>query len=95
MSICADKIKKIAKLARIRIQNEEIDKYSNQLNVILYEIEKLQEVVTSGIEPMANVTSQALYMSDDIVADGNKTKEVLANAKETKYNCYVVPKVIE
>lgn len=90
-----EKIRRIAKLARIRIDKNEVERYSNQLTSILNEIEKLQEVNTKGIEPLVNVTEQPLLMHDDAISDGEKAEEVLSNATDSKYNCYVVPKVIE
>jgi aspartyl-tRNA(Asn)/glutamyl-tRNA(Gln) amidotransferase subunit C len=91
----SEQVKKLAKLARIKITDEECKKFSGDLSAILTEIEKLQEVDTKGIIPLSNITEKEVKMRKDEVNDGDILEKVLSNAKNAEFNCYVVPKVIE
>src|SRR5216684_7785041 len=70
----------IATLARIKLPESEQDKIAGELSHILTWIEQLAEVDTSGVEPMASVAAMALPMREDVVDDGNRRDEILANA---------------
>lgn len=87
-------IKKIASLAKIAVNENELENLASQLNKIVHWVEKLNEVKTDT-SAITNVHSMTLEMHEDIVNDGNKTQEVLQNAKDAKYDYFTVPKVIE
>ena len=95
MSVSNDQVRHIAKLARIAMSDEEIERLAPELNNILGWVEQLGEVNTDGIEPLTAVIDQKLRLRDDIVTEGNIRDEVLANAPEAQHGFFAVPKVIE
>ncbi len=86
---------KIAKLCRIRVKDEEIDELSSQLSSILDWVEQLNEVDTTNIEPLSNVSNAKLPLRKDEHDSQNKSDDVLSNAPEKLENYFVVPKVVE
>ena len=88
-------IKKIAKLARIEVSEADCDNLSKQVGGVINWVEQLGEVNTDNVEPLTNPNKSTLKMTTDKISDGNITEEVLRNAKDTKYNYFSVPKVIE
>ena len=95
MKIDKNTILKIAKLTRVKINNNEIAELSNQLSSILDWVEILNEVNTDNIEPLSNVSKSKLYLRKDEKNIENKSNEVLSNAPEKLENYFVVPKVVE
>jgi aspartyl-tRNA(Asn)/glutamyl-tRNA(Gln) amidotransferase subunit C len=95
MALTDKDVKKIAKLARIRLSEGEVAHYAGEINGILTWIEQLQEVNTDGVAPLASVSDQALPWRADVVTDGNIQEAVLKNAPMQNYGCFAVPKVIE
>jgi len=95
MSINKDNIKKISKLARISVTNEETDRLEKDLNSILKFVEQLKELNTDKVEPISSVSDQELTMNKDEVKKINEKDDILKNAPEKNSNYYVVPKVIE
>ena len=95
MSVSPEQVRHIAKLARIAMSDEELDKLVPELNNILGWVEQLGEVDTDGVEPLTAVIDQKLRLRDDVVTDGNIRDEVLANAPEAQHGFFAVPKVIE
>jgi aspartyl-tRNA(Asn)/glutamyl-tRNA(Gln) amidotransferase subunit C len=95
MSINKDTIKKISKLARISVTNDETDRLEKDLNSILKFVEQLKELNTDKVEPISSVSDQDLTMNKDEVKKINAKDDILKNAPEKNSNYYVVPKVIE
>jgi aspartyl-tRNA(Asn)/glutamyl-tRNA(Gln) amidotransferase subunit C len=95
MSVDATTVRKIAKLARIAVSDGEVDAMVPELNNILGWIEQLGEVDTDGVAPLAAVIPNSLRLREDIVTDGNRRDEVLANAPQAEHGFFAVPKVIE
>lgn len=95
MSVDKSTVKKIAKLARIAVSDDETDTIASELNHILNWIEELNEVDTNGVAPLASVTGHSLPLRQDAVTDGDKVDQVLANAPEQASGFFVVPKVVE
>lgn len=95
MSVDKDTVRRVAKLARIAVAEQELEGLAGELSSILGWIEQLQEVDVSAVEPMSAVTPMALSRRDDIVADGGIRDQVLANAPETREGFFAVPKVVE
>lgn len=95
MALSLDDTKKVARLARIRVDEAEAEHYMNELNGILKWIDQLQEVNTDGVAQMTSVAEITLPMRADVVADGGKQEAVLKNAPSAEYGCFAVPKVIE
>ena len=94
MSVDAATVKRIARLARIRIEDGEIETYRGELNTILGFVEQLNEVDVTGVEPMTSVTPMAMKKRIDEVTDGDKADDVVANAPVTDRNFFLVPKVV-
>jgi aspartyl-tRNA(Asn)/glutamyl-tRNA(Gln) amidotransferase subunit C len=100
MSIKPETVAGIAALARISMDDAELARMAPELSNILDWVEQLQEVDTTGVEPMAAVIPNALRLRDDEVdADpatgGGRRDEVLANAPVAEHGFFGVPKVIE
>ncbi|MEE4155589.1 MAG: Asp-tRNA(Asn)/Glu-tRNA(Gln) amidotransferase subunit GatC [Erythrobacter sp.] len=100
MSVDKPTVAKIASLARIRMNDAELEALVPELNNILGWVEQLGEVDVSGIEPMSAVIPNSLRLRDDVVdADpltgGNRREDVLANAPAGEHGFFGVPKVIE
>ncbi len=95
MSIDQKTIAKIASLARIKIPAEEQASMAKDLTAILNWVDQLNEVDTSGVEPLSSVNDSHLRMRADIVDDGNKAQEILSNAPAKTAGFFTVPKVVE
>ena len=95
MSVDAATVKRIGRLARIRVEDGEVEKYQGEINAILGFVEQLSEVNVEGVEPMTSVTPMQLRRRDDVVTDGGYPEKVVANAPLSEDNFFMVPKVIE
>ena len=95
MSLDAATVRRIAALARIRVEENEVEKLQSELNGILGWIEQLNEVNVDGVEPLTGGARMALKMRDDVVTDGGYPDKVLANAPERAGDFFAVPKVVE
>jgi aspartyl-tRNA(Asn)/glutamyl-tRNA(Gln) amidotransferase subunit C len=95
MSVDVSTVKRVAKLARLAVTEEEAERMTGELNGILGFVEQLQEVNVEGVEPMTSVTPMAMKKRADVVTDGNIADRVVANAPMTDNNFFQVPKVVE
>jgi aspartyl-tRNA(Asn)/glutamyl-tRNA(Gln) amidotransferase subunit C len=95
MSLDPATVRRIASLARIRVEEPEIATLQTELNAILGWIEQLNEVDVDGVEPLTGAAQMALKMREDAVTDGGYPEKVLANAPERAGDFYAVPKVVE
>ncbi len=95
MSLTLDQVKRIAHLARIKVDDAEVTKYQGELNKIFGWIEQLQEVDTDGVAPLYSVADHPQPLREDVISDGDIKDDVLANAPEAKYDHFVVTKVVE
>jgi len=95
MSVDKDTVRRIAKLARLALEEDRVEPMERELNGILAWVEQLQEVNVEGVEPMTSVVAQKLKMRDDVVTDGGQAAAVVANAPSSEDNFFVVPKVVE
>lgn len=95
MSLDPATVRRIALLARIRLDAAEVPRLQAELNSILGWIEQLNEVDVEGIEPLTGGAQMALKMREDVVTDGGYPEKVLANAPERIDDYYAVPKVVE
>ncbi len=95
MAVDAAIVRKIGRLARIRIEEDEVGKYQDELNAILGFVEQLDEVDVAGVEPMTSVTPMQLRRREDKVTDGGYAEKIVANAPLTEDNFFMVPKVVE
>ncbi len=95
MSIDAATVKRIGRLARIRVEENEVEKYQGELNAILGFVEQLGEVNVEGVEAMTSVTPMQLRRREDKITDGGYPEKIVKNAPLTEDNFFMVPKVVE
>lgn len=95
MSIDAATVRRVAKLAHIREDEDRLDQLASELNGIMQWIEQLNEVDTDGVEPMASAVAVSLPLREDVVTEGGDASVVLANAPSARNGFFVVPKVVE
>jgi aspartyl-tRNA(Asn)/glutamyl-tRNA(Gln) amidotransferase subunit C len=95
MSVDAATVRRIARLARIAVADDEIGHLQDELNAILAFVEQLSEVDVTGVEPMTSVTPMAMQERADKVTDGGIADQILANAPATEDGFFLVPKVVE
>ena len=95
MSVTNEQVRHIARLARIAMSDEEIERLVPELNNILGWVEQLGEVNTDGVEPLTAVIDQKQRLRDDVVNDGDIRDAILANAPDAQHGFFAVPKVIE
>ncbi|GHF25830.1 aspartyl/glutamyl-tRNA(Asn/Gln) amidotransferase subunit C [Kordiimonas sediminis] len=88
-------VAKIARLSRIKIEEDKLEPLAGELNNILGWVEQLGEVNTDTIEPMASPVNAKLRWRDDVINDGDKQESVLKNAAKAEFGFFAVPKVIE
>ena len=88
-------VRRIASLARIRVEDAEVEKLQGELNAIFGWIEQLNEVDVSGVEPLTGAAHMAMKMRDDVVTDGGYPDRILVNAPDRAGEFFAVPKVIE
>lgn len=95
MSVDAQTVRRIAHLARIAVREEEVAPLQGELNAILAFVEQLGAVDVSGVEPMTSVTPMTMKRRADLVTEGDRAGDVVANAPATEDHYFLVPKVIE
>jgi aspartyl-tRNA(Asn)/glutamyl-tRNA(Gln) amidotransferase subunit C len=95
MSIDSATAAKVAKLARIRVEEQDLPALAQEFNAILGFIEQLQELDVDDVEPMVSVEPMRLKRREDVVTDGNQQAKVLSNAPDAREGFFAVPKVVE
>jgi len=95
MQVDAAAVQRIARLARIKVTGEEAKALERELSGILEWVKQLDEVDTSGVEPMTSVIPMTLKQRADVVTDGGIADDVVANAPAREDHFFVVPKVVE
>lgn len=95
MSLDPATVRRIARLARIRVAEDQLEPLGRELSGILAWIEQLNEVNIDGVEPLTGAAQMALRLRDDVVTDGGDADAVLSNAPDRAGDFYAVPKVVE
>lgn len=95
MSVDTATVRRVARLARIKVTDDEAERMTNELNSILGFVEQLNEVDVTGVEPMTSVVSVKMRRRQDVVTDGEIAADVTANAPVSEDNFFLVPKVVE
>ncbi|MFZ0096842.1 MAG: Asp-tRNA(Asn)/Glu-tRNA(Gln) amidotransferase subunit GatC [Gemmobacter sp.] len=95
MSIDVETARRVAKLARIQVDDGDLPALAGELSNILGFMEQLNEVNVEGVEPMTSVTPMRLKRRKDVVTDGNMQDLVLKNAPDAREGFFAVPKVVE
>ena len=95
MAVDAETVRRIARLARIAVAEDEVGHLGGELNAMLAFIEQLSEVNVEGVEPMTSVTPMTMKKRVDAVTDGGIADDIVRNAPMSEDNYFVVPKVVE
>ena len=95
MALDKDDVARIAALARIRLDESELEPLAVELSHILTWVEQLADVDTTDVAPMTSVAAMTLPMRDDKVTDGDCRDAILGNAPARARGFFAVPKVIE
>ena len=95
MSVDQATVRRIARLARIAVEESEIPHLQGEINAILAFVAELETVNVDGVAPMTSVIPMKLPMREDVVTDGEIAAKVLANAPLTEDGFFLVPKVVE
>lgn len=95
MAVDKDTVRRIARLARMKLEEERVEPMMGELNGILSWIEQLEEVNVDGVEPMTSAVAHSLKMREDVVTEPNNAEALMVNAPGGEDNFFVVPKVVE
>jgi aspartyl-tRNA(Asn)/glutamyl-tRNA(Gln) amidotransferase subunit C len=95
MSVDRATVKRVARLARIAVSDEQAEALKAELNTILGFVEQLNEVDVSGVEPMSSVVAMPMKKRRDEVTEGGDAARIVANAPAREGDFFVVPKVVE
>lgn len=88
-------VRRIARLARIKVTDKEATGLRSELSGILDWVKQLDEVDTKSVEPMTRVVAQDMKKRTDHVTDGEIAADIVKNAPMAEDNFFVVPKVVE
>jgi aspartyl-tRNA(Asn)/glutamyl-tRNA(Gln) amidotransferase subunit C len=95
MSVDKDTVRRIARLARIKVAEDRLEPMAGELNGIFQWVEMLNEVNVEGVAPMTSVVAHELRWRKDEVTDGKVADGLMRNAPHSEENFFVVPKVVE
>jgi aspartyl-tRNA(Asn)/glutamyl-tRNA(Gln) amidotransferase subunit C len=95
MSIDIETARRVAKLARIKVEDADLPALAEDFNRILGFVEQLNEVDVEGVEPMVSVSPMRLKRREDVVTDGNQQGAIMANAPDAREGFFAVPKVVD
>ena len=95
MSLSLEDVKKVSQLSRLKLSPEGLVLMKEQLNDILHWIDQLQQVDTSAVEAFSDQQERQMPEREDVICEGNRVEDILANAPEKAHNMFSVPKVIE
>jgi aspartyl-tRNA(Asn)/glutamyl-tRNA(Gln) amidotransferase subunit C len=95
MSVDAATVRRVARLARIAVKEEEVAHLQGELNAILGFVEQLGALDVADVPPMTSVTPMKTPLRADVVTSGGEPEKVLANAPVREGDFFVVPKVVE
>ena len=95
MTIDTNTVKRVANLARIQIEDDELDSLATELSTILEFMQQLNSVDINNVEPLTSVTPMDLNLREDVIDDGEKPDQILINAPNQSQGFFAVPKVIE
>jgi aspartyl-tRNA(Asn)/glutamyl-tRNA(Gln) amidotransferase subunit C len=95
MSLSIDDVAKVAILARLRVSPDELQMFTGQLNSIMDYVAELQELETTGVEPLAHGIEVRNVFRDDVRGPALPREAALANAPTRDQECFLVPAVLE
>ena len=95
MAVDQDTVKRIAKLARLSLDEEQIAAMETELNALISWVKQLLDVDVEGVPPLTSVVESHLKMREDVVTDGGYAADLMKNAPLSESNFFVVPKFVE
>ncbi len=95
MTVDLETVRRIARLARIAVTEEEVPHLQGELNAILAFVEQLDEVDVEGVEAMTSVIPMVMKKRQDGITDGGYADQIVRNAPATEDHFFLVPKVVE
>jgi len=95
MALDNQTIKTIANLARLKINDDEIEKYRSDISNILDLVQEMEAVDTNGIEPMTHPFDATMRLREDAVTESNQREKFQSIAPSSQDGLYLVPKVID
>ncbi|MCJ7521335.1 MAG: Asp-tRNA(Asn)/Glu-tRNA(Gln) amidotransferase subunit GatC [Dehalococcoidia bacterium] len=95
MELSREEVQHIARLARLGVDEADLDKFSVQLSDILENFEILQQIDTAGVPPTSHPVAVSNVMRDDQVAPSVTPEDILANAPQEEDGCFRVRAVLE
>ena len=95
MSVDQATVRRVAHLARIKVNDADVPRLASELNTILHWIEQLNEVDVSNVEPLTSVVTMKMKMRQDEVTDGHYPGDIVMNAAAQEDSFFMVPKVVE
>lgn len=95
MPVDSETVKRVAFLARLKVEPEKLEETKQEFNHILNWVEELNEVNTDNTDPLVSVNDEVLTLRQDDITAGQMSEEILKNAPEKEFGYFVVPKVVE
>lgn len=95
MSLTPEQVRKVATLARLQLDDDQVDAYARELSNILDLVESLEAADTASVTPMAHPLDLTARLRDDVVTEGDEREAFQAIAPAVEDGVYLVPKVIE
>ena len=95
MALTRQEVEKVATLARLKLSEEELQRFTKELGAIVEYIEKINELDTSAVEPMAHALAEENFYREDEVGQSLPGQEALKNAPAQSEGCFKVPRIIE
>ncbi len=95
MAVDKSTVRHIARLARIKVAEDDLDHLAGELSNILNFVEHLSEVDTDGVPPKKSGQAHGLPMREDVINDGGDADRVTRNAPQAEHGFFTVPKVVE
>jgi len=95
MSLDRSDVERIAHLARLQINDQDIPAYAENLSSILHLFDQMQSIDTTGVEPLAHPLDAVQRLRADVVTESNQRELLQSNAPATENGLFLVPKVIE
>jgi aspartyl-tRNA(Asn)/glutamyl-tRNA(Gln) amidotransferase subunit C len=95
MSVDEKTVRRVARLARIKVDDADLPKLAGELNAMLQFVEQLNEVNVDGVEPLTSVVAVDMKKRHDVVSDGHYAKAITQNAAASEDDFFMVPKVVE
>jgi aspartyl-tRNA(Asn)/glutamyl-tRNA(Gln) amidotransferase subunit C len=94
MSLTRDDVKKVSLLARLLLSDDELEAMTSQLGRVLEYVQQLEELDTSGVEPMAHAIDRTNVFAEDEPQPSLDREAALANAPKRDEECFRVPAVL-